>query len=475
MSHARYNPSTEMADFVEGDFVTPNVRLVRPLGEGGMGMVWLADHVALRTQVVVKFMSAELAQRADSSERFSLEASSASQMRSPHVVQILDHGITSSGVPYIVMEYLEGRDLRHVLMEQGRVPAPEVSVIVAHVCKALSRAYKRGIIHRDIKPENIFLCDHGGGEFFVKLLDFGIAKTAVGLSMATQTGAIMGTLPYMSPEQLVGSKEIDHRTDLWSLGVVAFEALTGTLPFAADNVGVLTLSVHQPIVPLPSERYAPLGTAFDAWFQRACARSVADRFVNAAEMADAFRDAIAIALQDDHAETANWRAIPPSFDPSDASGPNPAFVMPSLPVAPAKTLVDPPRFDEAPRAPLPNTIVSPRVNPDAFVKTRTPWIVAGVAIGALVVGGVAYLATRSDPPPPSSKAPSRTQTMQEESAHPSEPDPPEPKSVTPPPEASLASPPSATMAKPRPSVNVPSKTPPKPVPSVHPKNDASIF
>jgi serine/threonine-protein kinase len=274
--------------------VTSNVRLVRPLGEGGMGSVWVAEHLSLRTNVVVKFMSRDLADSPEAIARFSREAAAASQVKSPHVVQMLDHGVGEGGTPYIVMELLEGRDLEQHLRAHGTLGAREIVGIVAQLAKALTRAHERGIVHRDIKPSNVFLVDVGGGDTFVKLLDFGIAKgseVAI-LGGSTQTGAFVGSPYYMSPEQVVGAKSIDFRTDLWSLGVVVYEALTGRKPFFADNVGALALRIHRDPLPVPSHDNASLTGAVDLWFARACARDPKERFGSAKEMAEA----LAVAL-----------------------------------------------------------------------------------------------------------------------------------------------------------------------------------
>src|SRR3974390_1637257 len=137
-----------------------------------MGAVWVADHLSLRTQVVVKFMSEDLANKPEATARFSREAAAASQVKSPHVVQTFDHGVTADGVPYIVMELLEGHDLDHHLRSSGKLSPAEVVAVVGQLARALTKAHERGIVHRDIKPSNVFLCDAGGGEVFVKLLDF---------------------------------------------------------------------------------------------------------------------------------------------------------------------------------------------------------------------------------------------------------------------------------------------------------------
>ena len=287
-----------MSEPSTGMMVTSNVRLLRPLGEGGMGSVWVAEHLSLRTDVVVKFMAEDLAKSPEALARFSREAAAASQVKSPHVVQMFDHGVLENGAPYIVMELLEGRDLEQQLRASGRLEPREVVAIVAQLARALSKAHERGIMHRDIKPSNVFLCDAGGGELFVKLLDFGIAKgpaAGSGLGVVgstTRTGSFIGSPFYMSPEQVIGAKTIDFKTDLWSLGVVAFEALTGDKPFFAETVGALALKIHRDPIPVPSDTNPALGPAIDAWFVRACAREPAQRYASAKDLADALAVAV---------------------------------------------------------------------------------------------------------------------------------------------------------------------------------------
>jgi eukaryotic-like serine/threonine-protein kinase len=278
-----------------GLLVTPNVRLDRPLGEGGMGSVWLADHLSLHSKVVVKFISDALVTSQEARQRFSREAAAASQVKSPHVVQTFDHGVMTDGIPYIVMEYLEGRSFGEALRESGPMAPAFVVEVVKQLARALEKAHGIGIVHRDIKPDNVFLCDAGDGAVFVKLLDFGIAKAQAisEISESTRTGALMGSPHYMSPEQLMGAKTLDHRTDVWSVGVMVYEALSGIRPFDADTVGALTMRIHNEAHPKPSEVFAATA-ALDVWFARACSVAPADRFMSVKALAEGLTAALSL-------------------------------------------------------------------------------------------------------------------------------------------------------------------------------------
>ncbi len=279
--------------------ITPNVRLLRPLGVGGMGAVWLAEHSGLNTHVVVKFMLGELDTSASARARFKREAEAASQVKSPHVVQTFDCGVTSEGLPFIVMEHLEGLDLAKEIAARGALEPARVVRIVSQVSKALAKAHAANLLHRDIKPDNIFLCHHDADDdLFVKLLDFGIAKTHAdegtsgSLGPETKTGQVVGTPYYMSPEQVTAQKVIDLRSDLWALGVVAFEALTGRRPFDGPSFGALAVQIATGDPPAPSAINPSLPPAVDGWFAKACARHPEARFASARELADAFRTAL---------------------------------------------------------------------------------------------------------------------------------------------------------------------------------------
>jgi eukaryotic-like serine/threonine-protein kinase len=274
-----------------GQPVTPNIRLVRLLDQGSMGAVWVADHLTLGTQVAVKFMSPEVAQNPNLVARFTREAHAAAQIKSVHVVQILDHGITPEGVPYIAMELLDGESLQKRLRRDGRLAPDVASRIIAQTCKALVKAHNLGIVHRDIKPANIYLTD-ADDEIFVKLLDFGVAKQADGELSMTRTNEKVGTPFYMCPEQLISAKHVDFRADLWSIGVVAYHCVMGQVPFKASTFGDLCLTVSRGVFVLPSQARPDLPPTLDAWFLRALAKAPAQRFESARQQADEFDRAV---------------------------------------------------------------------------------------------------------------------------------------------------------------------------------------
>jgi serine/threonine-protein kinase len=271
----------------EGLIVADKFRLVRELGRGGMGSVWLADHMALDIPCAVKFVDKDQAEnRPDTRIRFEREAKAAAQLRSPHVVQILDHGVWE-GIPYIAMEYLEGEDLAHRLDRNGRLPYEEILRIVSQVARALSKAHAAGIVHRDLKPENIFLTRDEDGEI-AKVLDFGIAKRATMAlgDSGTKTGSLLGTPFYMSPEQAGGVKGIDYRSDLFSLSTIVFQCVTGRLPFYSEGLGEILGKIMYEALPVPSA-VASVPPGFDAWWAKAAARRPAERFQSVKELVDA--------------------------------------------------------------------------------------------------------------------------------------------------------------------------------------------
>ena len=205
-------------------------RLVRPLARGGMGTVWAASHIQLDRDVAIKLMAPSSAGSAEARARFEREAKACAQLSSPHIVGVYDVGVAED-VPFLVMELLQGEDLGSRLRREGRLSVSAAAALLIPVCKALRRAHDAGIVHRDIKPSNIFIVRDDDAEV-VKVLDFGVAKFTLLRSEGTltQAGALLGSPNYMSPEQ-VRNRDVDARSDLWSLGVVFFQAVTGQLPF----------------------------------------------------------------------------------------------------------------------------------------------------------------------------------------------------------------------------------------------------
>ena len=274
-----------------GTLLAEKYRLVSLLGRGGMGEVWQAEHLGLRAPVAIKLMNPEVVSNPEALARFNREARAAASLRSPHVVQVLDHGLDPIlQVPFIAMEMMEGESLGARLERVGRLSPADTARIVTHISRALTRSHEAGIVHRDLKPDNIFLV-RSDDEEIAKVLDFGIAKAnsqSLDPSSVTRTGAVMGTPYYMSPEQISGAKGVDYRTDLWALGVIACQCLTGRLPFQAETIGGLVLAICTEPIPRPSQ-IGPAPASFDAWFERALARVPAQRFQSARELAEELR------------------------------------------------------------------------------------------------------------------------------------------------------------------------------------------
>jgi serine/threonine-protein kinase len=261
---------------VAGAVVAGKFQLEQPLARGGMGAIWTARHLELDTQVAIKFMEAPETIR-NARGRFEREARALAKLRSPNVVQVLDYGIDRD-TPYLVMELLEGEDLRERLARIGRMPLRDVAEMVRQLALGLEIAHQAGVVHRDIKLSNVFLARVGNLEI-PKILDFGVAK---GPALAddghhTTSTELVGSPAFMSPEQARGA-EVTHLSDLWSLGVVVYVALTGSLPFSGEHVGDLLVRIcTEPLEPIGPE-FPP---ALDGFFQRALCRSPDGRFPSA--------------------------------------------------------------------------------------------------------------------------------------------------------------------------------------------------
>ncbi|WP_394830353.1 serine/threonine protein kinase [Pendulispora rubella] len=289
---------TTCASFFEpfsGALINDNLRLVRPIAKGGMGSVWLARHTGLDLPVALKFMSQSIFRdEPNAVERFTREARAAAQLRHPNVVRIFDFRFPtpSDDPPYMVMELLEGEDLERCIRRCGPLHIGEVVTIVQAIASVLETAHERGIVHRDIKPENVFL---EGPEHTVKVLDFGVAMLQQGREdiAAEEEGKMCGTPCFMSPEQFTDAADVDHRCDLWALAVVAYEALTGRMPFAGATVSAIFLAAARSRYTPPSQLRPELGPAVDAWFCKAFATRIEHRFASARELALSFSRAVA--------------------------------------------------------------------------------------------------------------------------------------------------------------------------------------
>ncbi len=378
-----------------GRVVGGKYRLEALLSSGGMGSLWVAVHESLDVHVAVKFMITRPSDRVGRA-RFEREAKASALVRSPHVVQVLDYG-TAGDVPFLVMELLEGEDLATRLERVGRLPVVAVATIAIQVCKALRVAHEASIVHRDLKPANVFLCN-AKDEDVVKLLDFGLAKS-LGRPLVddlTTADTVLGSPRYMSPEHLRGAREVDHRSDLWSMGVILFRALTGTVPFTGTMVGDLIVKICTDPIPIVSQVAPDLGADFDPFFARAFARDPTERFQSARELSDAF---CAIALR--HGWTPGESLRPdPLARPSIVELPGWDLVSETSASGFAGPATPPARPSVVPAPSLPPAGLPPPVN-----WRRAVAIAVGMA--ALVVGALVF-ATQPTRPSEASVAPAVT-------------------------------------------------------------------
>ncbi len=366
-----------------GMLLLERYRIVCKIGEGGMGAVYEATHELIGRRVAVKCLHPQFASDAQVVARFQREAQASSMVGNEHIVDVTDMGRFPDGSPFIVLEFLEGQELGKLIERDGAQPLGRVVHILTQACRALGAAHAKGIVHRDLKPENIYLVERHDDPDFVKVIDFGISKMkeqAESLSGGlTKTGMALGTPYYMSPEQAQGLKDVDQRADVYALGVILFEALTGRLPFEADTYPLLMVKIMTEAPP-PLRSYRPdLPLGLEQVAQQAMAKNRDERFRSVEELA---------------------AALAPFAHVND----EPVVVAPPRPLAPTAPGFGTPPPATAVGTPGPGTgtpWASEAPPPMPQRKSRTPLYVGAAVLGVLGLGagGAALFASGAIPDP----------------------------------------------------------------------------
>jgi serine/threonine-protein kinase len=376
-----------------GTVLADKYRVTRELGRGGMAAVYEAEHVNIGKKVAIKVLSAELQSSAIVTERFFREARAAASVKSPYIVDVYDSGRLDDGRPFIAMELLEGESLYDRMARVRLIDPQATSRIIGQVAKGLAKAHAAGIVHRDLKPENIHLCKGEDGEEVAKLLDFGLAKFYAPIqadekaARLTREGAVFGTPAYMSPEQVKGQGNVDHRSDLWALGCMAFECLTGRPVWNTEQGVAMTFAaIASAQLPIPSHVRRDLPPGFDPWFAKALERDAEKRFQSAKELADELARALGappISL----VNITDLEAIEKQSEPSLESGPrSPTSVRGSG----VKALLEAPDDRPLSATDLAPTTASDRLTPAGKRRSLWVFISAAVLMGAAVGGWFGY-------------------------------------------------------------------------------------
>ncbi len=377
---------------LSGTTIAGRYRVIRRIGGGGMGTVWLVRHVESHATYALKTLNAQVADDRMAVERFLREARAAASLRSRHVVKVVDAQMvnvderTKLPNPFIVMELLEGANLEQLFAHKTPLDPEELVWVLKQVGRALDVAHQQGIVHRDLKPENIFVALDEEGEPITKVCDFGIAKLASDTSLmptgalGTQTGVTIGTPMYMSPEQARSSTDVTPASDQWAIGLVAFRALTGREYFGeARTTTELLLKIVNDPMEAPSRRLSTLPSEFDTWFYRSCARDAQARWPSVGEQITALATALAVTTP-----------RPPVLPPINST------------IAMAATI------SATPARPQPDTAVqvttaapSARTQDATVVRARpVPWFFALLALAGLAAIGVGAFLLRTPSPPP---------------------------------------------------------------------------
>ncbi|HEY3593995.1 MAG TPA: serine/threonine-protein kinase, partial [Polyangiaceae bacterium] len=277
-------PASSAISLNPGDTLAGKYHIERVLGRGSMGVVMLARHIHLDVRVAIKVMLPDVVSHGEHIGRFLREARAAAKIKNEHVARVIDVEVMPNGMPYIVMEFLEGQDLGALLERNGPLPIGDAVDYILEACDALADAHAQGIVHRDFKPANVFLAQQAGGRSITKILDFGISKMSVGDVAMTSTVALMGSPAYMSPEQMLSSRDVDARTDIWAVGVTLYQLLTGGLPFGGTTVPeVCARVIHVEPPPLRASR-ADVPPGLDAAVMRCLVKNRDQRFQSVPEL-----------------------------------------------------------------------------------------------------------------------------------------------------------------------------------------------
>ncbi len=399
-----------------GTMLAGKYRVDGILGAGGMGIVVAATHEELEQRVAIKFLLAGGITNADLVNRFVREGKAASRLKSEHVAKVIDVGRLEDGAPYMVMEYLEGDDLGALLRRDGPLPVDVAASYVLQAIEAIAEAHAAKIIHRDLKPANLFLTRRVNGDPLVKVLDFGVSKALDGTHMAlTRSQSLLGSPLYMSPEQMRSSKNVDTRADIWSLGVILYELLTGRYPFESETVPGLVFQVTMQDPTPPREHRPEIPPDIEAVILRCLSKSADGRYANVADLAHALEPYAGHAARGAGAGIAAVLQAPPrrtfasvtneDADPLDAThatGPKVALVGPPLGTPPPGSspgsnpgmqaeravATDPPAGSSGRVEAIGAASAWGNTRADAGGSPRKtlPWV-AALAVGAAVVAG----------------------------------------------------------------------------------------
>lgn len=388
------------APFIIGEEIAGRYAIERAIAEGGMGLVFAARHADLDELVAIKFLKPEFARQPEIIGRFAREAKACTKIKSEYVAKVLDVGVNPTRGPYIVMEYLEGEDLSELLARDGKLPPERAVELILQCCEALAQAHALGIIHRDIKPENLFVVKNESAVPTLKVLDFGVSKTALTgkifgneLSVA-KTQSLLGTPLYMSPEQLRGKIDIDPDSEVWAVGAVLYELVTGEAPFTGNTVTEVCASVLETIPRPPIERAPQVMPELQAVIMKCLEKTPTNRYKTIAELA--------VALQPFGPKRSRM-AVERAIEAAKAAG-QVASTLTSVPS------MAPPSAPSSTKTPFPlaNTLGgagAPSFAPAQQNRTKQ-FLIGGAVVLLLGVAGISFAMRGSTPstPPPAAAA-----------------------------------------------------------------------